>query len=56
VFAHEVRHVLLRDSIEVFEDAGKAVESGTNLLGKVEPIFRKLLGWLGLAKGFFGFC
>ena len=46
----------LKRVAEVFEDAGKAVESGTNLLGKVEPIFRKLLGWLGLAKGFFGFC
>ena len=46
----------LKRVAEVFEDASKAIESGSTLVGKVTPIFQQLLGWLGVAKGFFGFC
>ncbi|MBE9053125.1 hypothetical protein IQ243_22405 [Nostocales cyanobacterium LEGE 11386] len=45
----------LKRMTETLEDASKTLNAGQGLVEKVQPILEQLLGWLNVAKSFFGF-
>lgn len=51
----ELAKVNLKGMADTLETASKTVASGKNLWENVKPILSQLPGWLGVAKGFFGF-
>jgi hypothetical protein len=44
----------LKRMTETLEDASKTLNAGQGLVEKVQPILVQLLGWLNVAKSFFG--
>ncbi|MBD6618924.1 hypothetical protein FNW02_24645 [Komarekiella sp. 'clone 1'] len=44
----------LKRMTETLEDASKTLNAGQGLVEKVQPILGQLLGWLNVAKSFFG--
>ncbi len=44
----------LKRMTETLEDASKTLNAGKGLVEKVQPILGQLLGWLNVAKSFFG--
>ncbi len=44
----------LKRMTETLEDASKTLSAGKGLVDKVQPILGQLLGWLNVAKSFFG--
>ncbi|MBH8555518.1 hypothetical protein I8751_24875 [Nostocaceae cyanobacterium CENA357] len=44
----------LKRMAETLEDASKTLSAGKGLVEKVQPILGQLLGWLNVAKSFFG--
>ncbi|MEA5504907.1 hypothetical protein VB735_17705 [Halotia wernerae UHCC 0503] len=44
----------LKRMAETLEDASKTLNAGQGLVEKVQPILVQLLGWLNVAKSFFG--
>lgn len=51
----DVAAVNLKTMAETLQTASKTVESSKSLWENVKPILMQLPGWLGVAKGFFGF-
>ena len=50
----QITQINLKEVCNTLEVASKTVESGKSLWENVKPILIQLVGWLGVAKGFFG--